>query len=121
MINLHSLIDRKCNTLRIGPVPYLFSLCKSNVILHNNAIHHMSAETLGTLGYVKKEQAYQFKHQDDQSLINVLKEIANNPEIVNVVCPFYWMSHNRFNGVISDDCLKKRTIHLLHTVSIPER
>ena len=102
-MKVHSLIHRKRNKMRTGPIPYLFSLCKSNVVVHNNAIHHMSAETLKTLGYVKKEQAFQFKHQDDQKLINVLTEIATNPEIVNVVCPFYWMSHNRFNGVISNN------------------
>lgn len=65
------------------------------------------------IGFMLKKQPWNWSASDDAKLLMIIDSILSTPSIVNTQCPFYWISHNHFNGMIEDKDVKSRVITLV--------
>ena len=72
-----------------------------------------AGKTLLSRGFIVKDAKFRWTPELTAKLIDVLKQIANNPNIVEVQDVHYWISHYKFDGMIPVKQIKKKVIQLV--------
>ena len=85
------------------------------VIIATTQSKEYTFEQMHKLGFVSKDDNWDWSEQDDVDLDKYLQEIHKDPSIVHVKDPYYFISHYRFHGKISTKAVQKRVRQLRAT------
>ena len=110
--NFHRQLHTRNKTK--GIVHTMMAAFDRPIIIYQSS--NLPATTLSacqSLGFTLKKQPWNWSNNDDTKLLNIIDLILATPSIVNTQCPFYWISHNHFNGMIEDKDIRSRIVTLL--------